>query len=634
MDRRAGLMAQPPEGASAARSGQLRWAIAGVIAFAVIGVLAVPWFVPVKVLPIYSDSQAAGFSNRSAQIALVLAALAMALLAWRTARERAPFVSTAAGEPRDRLRAPLVAVMATLVGAFQIGLGYIVRAYPTGDVLYFADRLLYIVSGYVPYRDFVFAYGPLLIYPQYALYLLLGAGASPWRAVYLWSAIMGVVGVVLLAFVLNRLSLTRGQRRVLFVAAASIAFFQPNLGLNYTPLRFITPYALLVAVFALAEKRSAVPKIALAALGAATLAFAISPEIGIALVAGLVAALGWRGLHGDRRSLAIAASLAVLAVLLAFVAVRMPFFQAAGGGATQSPALPGVVTLLYIGAILATAWGAGAAARDREPGAGSLPLGWMTIGAVLIVAALGRADWQHILWNGLGVMLAGVAVLSKRRPKVACAWMWATVVGVLLTLVAFNIGSVTWWELVVSGVKAGSIGKRDAAAVSKLVTGKTAYGRGAWETLREQEPSASDLAYLKDLRRVTSFKHLTGPMGRVLAENHALTTDNGNLAFVLTGRQLSAARLQIEAADYVLMSRDDYRLFFGRPDRGDVVMWQPRRVGYPLWNGIVLGVPVTLPARHPILDEPASLGPLLARDFVIGRTMGDWVLLRRKTLAR
>ena len=190
--------------------------------------------------------------------------------------------------------------------------------------------------------DFEFSYGPLQLYPQYLLWLALRPfGASVALAYYVYYALATVVGLWLLAFVVNRLRLSRRLKSAMFATVALVEIVNPGLGVDYSSLRFVTHLALLVAVLSYARRARSFAATSAAALGALVLALAISPEIGVALLIGLLAAFGSIAVRGDREYWYPIGSLSVGALGLAILVSGQPTFVAFAGGAYYFPVLPG-----------------------------------------------------------------------------------------------------------------------------------------------------------------------------------------------------------------------------------------------------------------------------------------------------
>ena len=133
------------------------------------------------------------------------------------------------------------------------------------------------------YRDFDFAYGPLLFYwPELFIRVLGKAGLGPRGAYMVSLGAMQVLGIGVVFYLIQKLPLTR---RLKAIALATMTFGTCStlLGLNYTMLRFALPYAALLWV---TNQGGVWRQALLAALGEA-LMLGVSPELGVAFAGGV-----------------------------------------------------------------------------------------------------------------------------------------------------------------------------------------------------------------------------------------------------------------------------------------------------------------------------------------------------------
>ena len=118
-----------------------------------------------------------------------------------------------------------------------------------GEASYFLNRIDQIaLFGKVPFRDFEFAYGPLLLYVPALVH---GLGAPLQISVewsyYLSLVLFSIAGVCALFWLVDNLIPGRYYKLVVFGGLALIGL-NPTMGMNYRYFRFIGPYvAILMA---------------------------------------------------------------------------------------------------------------------------------------------------------------------------------------------------------------------------------------------------------------------------------------------------------------------------------------------------------------------------------------------------
>jgi hypothetical protein len=556
------------------------------------GVFLLPWVVPVSVRPVDSFSQAIGFSNRVSAISAVIGALLLAVIAYLTRKAAAePFVSVEPVAESERLGWPVVAGVAAALAAVVLGVGGLLGGRPVLDSIYLVDRMLYVVNGSRPYSQFEFSYGPLLLYPQVWLFeglRFLGASAN-W--VYCgWLAVAQALGALLAGYVVDRLGLaSRGARIGLFVAVAGVA--APLLSLNDSLFRFVWPYALLLFVLGIAHRRGFGAGVAMLALLGVVVAAAVSPEQGIALLAGFATAFAvaaWAKAPGARPGLGV---LLVGGGVSAVVVLRLPMFAWTAAGVNNLPVLLATAPLVLVGAVLVASVATGRqfdlAAADRAP----VLAGWFAMGLVLLSAAFGRADGVHEFLNGLGPLLAAAAVLSRSR-------YWAA--GVAVCALGFALVSYGWSGQAVRTVASGA--PPDARAQA-----------GA----------------LGSLSRVAVAGPLSDALGEQLALRHALVPTYG--WHMYDAQEVAVVLGQVSSAEYLLVPQDRYAAYVNVEPASAGFRLLAARPGHEnVWQRVVHAFGVSAPAIHPSLDPAGSLFPALLRGFVPVKRVGVWVLMRRR----
>jgi hypothetical protein len=418
-------------------------------------VFVVPWYFPGKT-PIESVSWTYGFSNQVA--VLGVGGLLAVLLGWLNLGGKLPEVfevvrrglfeltadlSASGQEARGahcNLRLGCVGSSIIITGLVLAWFAYLPFAY-FGESGYFLARLDWMVMGKVPYRDFVFNYGPLELFPSYWIYWL-GAGALSVEQAYATSlALHWVAGFYLLYFILSRLSGPFARLSVFMVIAASAANF--SLGLSYTPVRFLIGAATVLRMHQCAAgalgQRFEKLRIAAAAFVAPLISFAISPEMGIAAWLGC----GCWFLFQERRLRwgVVPTLLALPATAIIFSKGYFESMLSFGGGGYSFPIYPTAFMLFFLGMVFsvspALAFGAlvrgecpPAAGSQRRPGVAStlgtpvagpgqraLMAALCVVTGLPIVAALGRCDPGHIVFNGMGIALLFLSALSRAKSR-------------------------------------------------------------------------------------------------------------------------------------------------------------------------------------------------------------------------
>jgi hypothetical protein len=556
-------------------------------AMCVLGVLALPWVVPVRVLPIESVSQMFGFSNRVAVLSAVVGALLLAVVSYRIRTHvDEPFVTTTAGEPGARLSRIAVVLVAAASAVVVIGMGVWLAARPVQDSPYFVDRMLRLVNGNTPYTQFEFSYGPLMLYPQTWLFLgLHRLGVSLNWTYCVWFAGAQALGVVLACYVIDRLAITSRTVK-LSLLVALVVVDAPLLSLNQSLFRVMLPYALLLAVLGFARRKGFGLAAAALAVASVVLVALVSPEQGVALLGGMLAAFSvpaWRGRRGAWTALGVVVA---GGAVVAAVVLRLPSVAWAATGINNLPVFPGTPELVLLAALLLVAISVGSELDFDDLDRAPLLVGWFAAGLVLLSAAMGHADGMHVFLNGMGFLLGAAAIVSRRRFSVG--WIAAGAVG-------FAIVSYAW----------GATGLPRSRVVARNDSGF--------------------VAELSEVSRVAVVDSLGGQIGEALAFRRAVVPTYANAMYDTNDvrRTLSEAT----NADYLLVPWDKYRVY------GSIA---PSSSGYymhdtpPDYLRTLYGVPVSMKPRHSDLDGSRSLYSGLFAMFAFDRQLGAWTLLKRR----
>ncbi|GAA3747484.1 hypothetical protein [Terriglobus aquaticus] len=388
-------------------------------------VLGVPYLFPPH--SGISVSTMAGFSNRAAEVLLLVLGLGFAL--WT--RGWGLRLQEATGEVRGRSWWIVPAVAVCLAIAASLYLWYWASNMgPYDEAIYFLDRFSNQIAGGRVYRDFLFDYGPLMYWPSWWLAKLLRIPVG--HAYYLFCLLEWAAGVLLLWRVISALRARAVDRAIVFTAL-TLAWFASitDQGAQYTPLRFVLASACALWVHRLWELRAEPVKTArsmVPAMVAAAGSFAglllYSPEQGIGFAVAtvlffmvsvrrsyvalpLVAFLVWCG-----AVFAVAARMGWMGVLFTFA-----------GGSFNLPLLPGYETVFLVAMLVAAACVVVCAFYEGESTRPELYLIALALAAV--PAAFGRADPGHIFINSLPALLVvtlALLRLPRRRMPVVVAW--------------------------------------------------------------------------------------------------------------------------------------------------------------------------------------------------------------------
>lgn len=400
------------------------WPTPAILVLGAALVFWLPWRVPVRT-GIESDSSAFGFSNRAAiaGVGLTLLALLLTRLAepdpvpWLRGLIRPPARATTVE------RAGLLAAIAAAAAVIWGWWGFLPHAY-VGEVTYFLTRLDMMTLGFRPYRDFDYGYGPALLLVPAALHRGSG-GLVAIDAAYVFTVIAHeALGLMAAAAILRRLA-ADPRIRLAALAFVLLASLNITLGVICSSLRFV--YAAWAALVFHEAQRLHRPWVGwLAAFLLPFDGFMISPEVGVATVAALLAGLAWAAMRGrvalaPRACATVAAPAAVAAL---FGAESFGLLATFGSGALNFPVLPApyVLALLGVAAFLLPALGAAALRHHDDLAPATVSL--VTALGMMLPPALGRCDPGHALLNGLALVTVAVAVAwsrGGRRPRVAVA---------------------------------------------------------------------------------------------------------------------------------------------------------------------------------------------------------------------
>jgi len=393
------------------KAAKLLWILA--IMTAAIGVFWLPWYCPLST-PVPGESYAFGFNNKIGILALgasIFLGITASYLGcgqvegylWLSERPRF-FPSWS--ETKAEYSILILACILWSTWIFFWG-GYLVDpAWCEARGFYYGIDLL--ALGRVPYQDFMFNYGPTMLYLPYWLSFLSGGRLSFEQAYPIILALFTCGGFVALFMILHLLNLSK-SRRIISLVLLLISWGGFSMGLQYSPLRFVIVPACLILLDAFGRRQElgdfwGLSKMWVYSVFAVLACFSISPEMGIA--GGVaVAAYGLILLLRFSFSLGISCFLgvfvAVVLVLRVFPNYLLSVFAFASGG-SNFPIYPNLhnLTLVCLSLFIIPALISPALynpSEKRSPLAAALGVA----GGMLLPAAFGRSDPGHVYYNGL-----------------------------------------------------------------------------------------------------------------------------------------------------------------------------------------------------------------------------------------
>lgn len=616
----------------------LPWAIGVAAGLTALGVFVAPWLAPIHLQQVTSESQVFGFANRVAIVSLGVGALVMAAIgvAWRFG-DRSAFSAVRPGlVSDDRTEAAdwrLVAALMVLSAALFAALSWAYGSHPYADAAYIFDRLLQLVSGARFGVDFEFGYGPLLLYPSYWLWLATrGLGVSLHVAFYIVDVAGHLLGVAMAVYLVNRMRVSRSWKHALLLLVFAFDIVAMDLTLNYSPVRFLAPFVLVVWAVGL-TRRGTLAAIA-GAIVASMASFGVSPEMGVAASFGLTIALAMLAVRGRSAMWLAAAAVAVTGVAGTILNFRLAGSQFAtfGAGSAAFPVVPGQAALLFVATILGLGLAVGLTATPEEWTATAMQTGWFATSLVLTVAALSRADSGHMFWNGLAAVLLAAVCLKQLWPKAGVAYL--SVAFVTITVTTFAMLPMNLPGMFSCAVSGGGITKQRAVSIARHLGRSVRTGQDWYQEARTPDPTQQDIAMLLASHKVFAPFMLQGAVGERLAENHALVSSFCLPLFAMTPGNVDSLRRGLDAAQYVMLPRPDYYNYVKLATSSAATETpEARLVGrntnttqYLILDQYFLSVN----AVHADYDSAFDFAITLQRDWTVDRKSGGYVILRRR----
>jgi len=389
--------------------------IAAVAVVASFAAFILPFLFP-PTYPTAAGAYAAGFNSRVAIFSLAAISLFVAL-----ASASRSLCAQWAAPGRTRVLPKIYlwcALAASLV--FVGGLSWLTMHVAARGVedYYFIPQLRKVAELHRHlYSQVDFNYGPLLFYPVLWIRSLLGPmHLSVASAYYLTLVVEHFIGLGMLYLVINRLPLSFTMRKAAFILMATYGM-SPLLGLQYTLMRFMAPFTLLVLI----QNMPSPYVSALFALAADMLAFSVSPEMGVVFLGGVTFYALVQARLKNKSWLLTPVGAAVGAAIYLSLADRrsldaLMHFSRGGANLVIQP-VPYVLIYLAMAVWVAPTF-VGRVVAERSPQS-ALIAGIFGSSLALMPSSLGPAEAQHMTANGMGFfLLCAIAVSSwKRIPR-------------------------------------------------------------------------------------------------------------------------------------------------------------------------------------------------------------------------
>lgn len=405
------------------------------------GIFLLPFRFP-PTTPSISQSWVAGFNNQVSIATTLVASLVVFLCSWFLF-ERPAESGFLTYPVQTKIPARLVWFAAGIYGVIlgTIAVTCLVSyRYLHSDIRYLLDPAVKVSEfGLKPYRDFDFAYGPLILYPPIVLRALLGwTGISLEACYYLTTIGVMIGGLWLTAWVIDELVPDKKIKTILFVGT-TLTTINITMGSNGTVLRSLAPFALLLSLRHLGNRFRAENQIVYAlCMGVSVclysvFGFLISPELGLAFCCSAICWAVVSGLVGSKWLLIVVAAPIIALWSAGFIYGHNIFatIRMYSGGGMNWVVVPYSLMILYLASlIILIPTGVVSVLKSRTADAPTFA-SLYCLGLCLLPAALSRCDFGHLLLNGMGVFILATAHLAHYSRRVNYFWL-VSLVAVLL----------------------------------------------------------------------------------------------------------------------------------------------------------------------------------------------------------
>ena len=284
-------------------------------------------------------------------------------------------------------------------------------AFNGGESSYFLPHIFDLVNGRVAYIDFLFFYGPLMIYFPYWVYVITFGSSVLWA--YLFSvSLFHILGLYMFYELLNAMNFDCKTKKWIF-CFVYICFFPIALGMNYEMLRFILPFW----CFYKLHQNTSKWRMLFFPLSV-ILCMAISPEIGLVYLIALLIYCFLR-FYALRDSAYISLATLSLILTICFMVIYQPMFSmlfSFSSGLLNFPFIPSWHLFLFFACVMLVAFILGCKLCNLSKNHFDITIIMMAFG--LIPACLGRCDPGHVIYNGLFIFL--ISILWAIHKKDGC----------------------------------------------------------------------------------------------------------------------------------------------------------------------------------------------------------------------
>ncbi len=384
------------------------------------GIFWLPYRVPAPMSGVCSLSADVGFNNHAAVLAAGIGLLLLTALQLVTNRSARP--TTVPSEDMHRGLGRMFVALALLQGTIAIYFFWLLRhQWYLGEGNQFINRLYYVQEHLLPYRDFQFTYGPPFLYIPYAFHLLFGMSmrSAYFVALYLFQ----FAGLFFLFSLLRHAKPFSLAARWILLILGLPYILGVSLGLQYTAVRFLAPYAaLLVCDRILGSAAPGFVRLTLITAASIFAMFLISPEMGLSFIPALLIYFWFKTSHSFGQIAGVLCGLG-LATTIVMTALREQVDLVGGysSGGGSYPLLASPFLLVYLYSVLRLIPRSAAALLSRTPPAMPFPTalmaGFVVQAAALIPGALSRPQIWDVYGYGTGVLL--LLMLSLRRNTLA-----------------------------------------------------------------------------------------------------------------------------------------------------------------------------------------------------------------------
>ena len=576
---------------------RMKWILLGCATLAVtcFGVFVLPFLLPPASIDAVSVSNAAGFNNRIAAAAAGVIALTVLAAAWRFGL-RVPLPSAEECAPMSR-RFVLgwtlgLAVVVALLGwgAYLSDLRYL------GEARNFIEQMSNAGNYHFKlYKELEFAYGPLLFYPTLWLQPLFRFAVRPLQAAYVATLIVHqVIGLLLLAYVMQQLPIVPRLRRWIFPCLAGFALCL-GLGLNYTFLRFAAPLASLL--FCLRAKR--ISTVVLLVFAAEMFNLGISSEMGFAFEIGVVCFVILQAMQSRRAAWLMVAAAPITSVAVFLALTGNGYFnilrQFSGGVfnlivAPQPFVIVFLVALVWLAPLaIISGW------RERRQDA----LVWTSLfamGFALLPAALGRADVGHIGFDGLAMFLLALIPVGAWHRRGQFVWIAAMFLMMLMSqAIAANLYRGSYEQMTeILCLRHAPLGVRLA-----LLHWKRPTRTGVAEQLAMEHPTGNAPFDVARLRSITGGAKVATP-GDLAPEDEDALRNSGMYIPDYYAFQIDTLSKRTEEQEIAVTNQAKWLLLRG--GIYPILTETPERIRY------VEGLPFPYSTRRPFFQYGLLIG--------------------------